>query len=107
MLYKYKTIIHELLQQRPQMHEQLRKERKLLATLELYARELKTSHEGWKELIAQAKPGSEESQIASEAMEMALKELEDRLPAESLPDNNDTLSLDEAMAFIRRPTPRG
>ena len=31
---QYKTIIHELLQQRPQMHEQLRKSRKLLPTLE-------------------------------------------------------------------------
>jgi hypothetical protein len=103
----YKTIVLELLQQRPLMHEQLRKERKLLATLELYARELKTSHEGWKEVLGQTKPGSDPSQIASEALEIALKELEDRLPAESLPDNNDTLSLDGAMAFIRRPTPRG
>jgi hypothetical protein len=103
----FKTIVLELLQQRPQMHEQLRKERKLLATLELYARELKTSHEGWKEVLGQTKPGSDPSQIASEALEIALKELEDRLPAESLRDNNDTLSLDGAMAFIRRPTPRG
>ena len=55
---QYKTIIYELLQQRPQMHEQLRKERKLLTTLELYARELKTSHEAWKEALDQQRPGS-------------------------------------------------
>jgi len=42
---QYKTIIHELLQQRPQMHEQLRKDRKLLPAMELYARELKRDHE--------------------------------------------------------------
>ena len=31
------------------MHEQLRRSGKLLPTLELYAKELKTSHEAWKE----------------------------------------------------------
>ena len=32
---QYKTIVLELLQQRPAMHEQLRKERKLLPALEM------------------------------------------------------------------------
>ena len=54
----------------------------------LYARELKTSHEAWKETLSQARPGSDPSQIASEALEMALKELEDRLPSASPPDEN-------------------
>jgi hypothetical protein len=58
---QYKTIILELLQQRPEMHEQLRKERKLLPALELYAKELKASHESWKEVLSQAKPGSDRS----------------------------------------------
>ena len=104
---QYKTIILELLQQRPVMHEQLRKERKLLPTMELYAHELRTSHEAWKETLSEAKPGSDQSQIASEAMEMALKELEDRLPTGSPPDNNEPLSLDGAMAFILGHTSRG
>lgn len=103
----YKTIILELLQQRPQMHEQLRLERKLLTTLEIYARELKSSHEAWKEVLSQARPGSEACQISSEAMEMALKEMEDRLPSESPTDDHETLSLDGAMAFIRSPSSRG
>ena len=38
----YKTIVLEILQQRPEMHERLRKERKLLPAMELYAQELKT-----------------------------------------------------------------
>ena len=100
----YKTIILELIKQRPEMHEQLRKDRKLLTTMESYARDLKSSHEGWKETLGQERPGSDPSQIASEALEMALKELEDRLSAESLPNDNETLSLDAAMASIRRPT---
>jgi hypothetical protein len=103
---QYKTIILELLQQRPEMHDQLRKDRKLLPTLELYARELKTSHEAWKEVLSQAKPGSDPSQIASEALEIALKELEDRLPSAPPREDQEALSLDGAMAFIRRHTSR-
>ena len=103
---QYKTIIHELLLARPQMYEQLRKERKLLTTLEIYAMELKESHEAWKEVLASANPGSDPIQVSSEAMEIALKELEDRLPAESPQSESEALFLDEAMAFIRRPTSR-
>jgi chromosome segregation ATPase len=104
---QYKTIILELLQQRPQMHQQLRDQRKLLSTLEEYAKELKASHEAWKEQLSQAKPGSEASQISSEAFEMALKELEDRLPPASRADDHEPLSLDQAMAFVRKPSSRG
>ena len=84
----YKTIILELLQQRPEMHEQLRKERKLLATMERYAKELKTGHEAWMELLSQLRPGSDKSQLRSEALEIALKELEARLPTASPPDGS-------------------
>ena len=103
---QYKSIIHDLLQQRPQMHDQLRKSRKLLPTLELYARELKTSHEGWKEMLSQLRPGSDKSQIASEALEIACKEMEDRLPSASSQDGNAALVLDAAMLFLRRPISR-
>jgi hypothetical protein len=101
---QYKTIILELLEQRPKMHQELRQSRKLLPALELYARELKDSHEAWKERLLQAKPESDPSQIASEAMELALEDMEDRLPSESHQDANDTLSLDQAMAHISRHT---
>ena len=103
---QYKTIVLELLQQRPQTHDQLRKDRKLLPTVEMYARELKTSHEAWKKTLGQERPDSGQSQIASEALEMALKELEDRLPSASHPSDNEPLSLDAAMAFIRNHTSR-
>lgn len=102
---QYKTIILELLRQRPEMHEQLRKSRKLLPAMEFYAKELKTSHEAWKETLSEAKPGNDRSQIASEALEMALKEMGDRLPSAS-PDGTEPLSLDAAMASIRARTSR-
>jgi hypothetical protein len=101
----YKTIVLELLIQNPEMHEQLRKDRKLLSALDLYSSELKTSHAAWKQRLSEAKPGSEQSQIANEAMEIAVKELEDHLRSES-PSNEDApLSLDHAMAYIRRHSP--
>jgi hypothetical protein len=104
---QYKTIILEMLEQRPEMREELRRSRKLLPTLEFYASELKDSHEDWKDRLLQAKPDSDPSQIASEAMELALKDLEDRLPSESNQDESEALSLDQAMAHISRPTLRG
>ena len=104
---QYKTIIHEMLQNRPQMREQLRKSRKLLPTMELYARELKTSHEAWKQMLGQMRPGSDQNQIASEALEMALKEMEDRLPSALSQDGNEPQVLDAAMLFLRHPTSRG
>jgi hypothetical protein len=104
MIMQYKTIVLELLKQRPRMHERLRKHRKLLATMEQHARELRTSHLAWKELLSQLRPGSAPSQIAAEALEMALKELEDRLPPEQ--DGGENQFLDATMLFLRH-TPRG
>ena len=104
---QYKTIVHELLQQQTELHEQLRLTRRLLPTLETCARELKASHESWQEKLSQANPGSEPNQIASEALEMAVKELEDRLQAALPTDDREALSLDAAMAFVRSPTSRG
>jgi uncharacterized protein YfaS (alpha-2-macroglobulin family) len=102
----YMTIILELLQQRPEVRDQLAMNRRLLPALELLARELKASHEAWKEVLLKAKPHSAPSQIASEALEMALKQLEDRLLVSPL-DDAEPLSLDEAMAFVRSHTSNG
>ncbi len=102
---QYKTIILELLQQRPGMHNQLRKSRKLLPTRGTLRQGVEDQHEAWKDLLSQAKPGSNPSQIASEALEIALKEIEDRLPNESPPNETEPFSLEAAMASIRLHTP--
>jgi hypothetical protein len=104
---QYKTIVLHLLEQHPQIRHQLKKDRQMLPTMERYASELKTRHAAWKETLSLATPGSDESQIASEALELALKELEDHLPSASPRDGTEPLSLDAAMAFIRGRTPRG
>jgi len=101
---QYKTIVLQLLEDRPEIHEQLRSSRQLLPMMEHLATELKTRHESWKDHLSQTRPNSDPSQIASEAMEIALQELVDRLPSGS-PQSEDDLSLDSAMAFLRVHTP--
>jgi len=101
---QYKTVALELLRERTELYEQLRLTHQLLPTLETLATELKASHENWKQTLAEAKPGSQPSQIASEALEMALQELENRLPSVSPRDDGEPLSLDEAMAFVKSHT---
>ena len=98
----YKTIALELIQQKPELYERLRSSKRLLTAMDAYAIELKASHEAWKEQLSQARPGSDPSQIASEAMELAIQDLRDRLPSGSQATEADPLSLDAAMSFIRR-----
>ena len=102
---RYKTMVLELLQERAALYEALRTSRTLLSTLDRYSVELKTSHEAWKSQLLQARPGSSASQIASEALEIALKELEDRLPPGKSLDGDEPFPLAEAIAFIRAHTP--
>jgi hypothetical protein len=107
MTMQYKTIVHELLQQQTELHEQLRLTRRLLPTIEAQAWALKARHDHWKETLFKTTPGSHPNQIASEALEMAVKELEDRLQTASSGNEPESLSLDAAMAFVRNPTSRG
>ena len=102
---QYKTIALGLIQEQPALYERLRSSKRLLPAMDAYAIELKASHEAWKEQLGQARPVSDPSQIASEAMELAIKELQDRLSSESPPTESEALSLDAAMSFIRRHSP--
>ena len=72
--------------------------------MDAYALELKASHEEWMERLSQRWPGSDRSQISSEALEMALKELEEDLSSASKADE-DGPTLDGAMAYLKRHTP--
>ncbi|WP_437186527.1 hypothetical protein SH668x_003681 [Planctomicrobium sp. SH668] len=99
---QYKTIVMEMLEFRTQIKDQLPKDENPLETLDRLAMELKTLHEMYKEQLAQARSDSHPIQISSEALEMALQELEDRLLPVSPVDEPKVFSLDGAMAFIRR-----
>lgn len=100
----YKTIALELLEELPELHEELRSSRTLLAAMDTCAVELKASHEAWKDRLGQARPGSDPRQIAAEAMELATLALKDRLHS-ALPKDETEPTLDQAMEFLRRHTP--
>ena len=97
----YKTILLELLQQNPTLYNQLRTKRILMPTLDLYARELKTSHEAWTHCLHQAMPGRNQNQIASEALEIALWELETFLHSEYPPDESERPYVEAILTLIR------
>ena len=83
----YKTIVLELLQDHPQLYDQLLCTRKLLPTLERYASELRIRHLGWKELLTEPRSRrATATQIASQALELAVEELERRLPCKPTQD---------------------
>ncbi len=101
---KYKTMILELLRQRRAFYNRLRSNGTLLTTLDRLAKELKASHEAWMERLAQVRPGSDPSQIAAEALEIAIQQ--QGLSSEPRPrSDGEPPSLDAAMAFLRRHTP--
>jgi hypothetical protein len=102
---QYKTIVLQYLRQRPKLHGQLKSSRTLLPTLDAYANQLKSSHEALKEQLAQAYPQSDRRQIASQALEIALKDWTNSLPPDESSSDDGPLSLDGAMAHIRRHTP--
>jgi hypothetical protein len=100
----YKTMVLEIIQLHPDIYERLRSQRKLLPELERYGAELKERHDAWKAMLSQAQPGSSESQVASEALEMALKEMADHFASASAEDDQPT-SVSAAMDIQRRHTP--
>ena len=62
------------------MYDRLIRTRCLLSTLEEYAIQLRNRHLSWKDLLTNANPDRSPDQIASEAREMALKELIKKTP---------------------------
>jgi len=102
---QYKSICLLMIQERPALYDRLLKDRTLWPELNRYTEDLKDRHEFWMEQLSQRWPGSSPSQIASEAGEIARKELEDTLPPVYPQDEEEVLSLDGAMAFITRHMP--
>ena len=102
----YKTIVLELLKDRPALHEQLRASGTLLESMEQLAVAFRSCHLGWMRKLAVTRPGSDPSQLSSEAMELAIQDLKDHLPPPNGSDG-EALSLDEAMTFLQRHMPAG
>jgi hypothetical protein len=98
---QYQTIAMELILGQPELYEQLRSNKRLLPAIDAYSIELRDSHNLWKARLDQANPGSDSRQIASEAMELAIHELQSLLLSVSPAAEAEPLSLDAAMNFLR------
>lgn len=79
----YKTIALELIRDQPDLYEELRVAKMLLTVMDVYAIELKAGHEAWRKAIASRRPDGAPSQVAAEALELAIRDLRDRLPSAS------------------------
>jgi hypothetical protein len=98
---QYKPIALELMRENPELFEQLRSSKRLLPAMDACAIELKASHEAWKDQLGRARPRSDPSPIAAEAMELAIENLRASLPSGSPKDEGEPMSLDAAMSYIR------
>ncbi len=102
---QYKTILLELIRQDREFHDRLKQSGTLASSLDRFALELKSRHEAWTQELSRLRPASDPIQTSSEALELALREMENRFACESPAEGASPLSLDDAMAFLRRPTP--
>ncbi len=104
----YKAIMLELLEQYPSLYDRLCTSGMLMQTMEHYASELKERHTSWTETLTQEGPGSNQAQIASQSLELALQDLQEALAAASssnADEPEELFSLDAAMHFLRHHTP--
>lgn len=94
----YKSITLSLLEERSDLYQQLQSQRKLMEMLDLYSGQLKASHERWTTCLWNLRPGSDETQLKSEAMELAISELEASLPPASPSPDRDHSSPESVTA---------
>ena len=102
---RYKTIVLELIRLRPNLHDRLASSGRLTSTMEELTVQLRDNHLELTEQLREARPGSAEVQLRTEAMEIAVSDLEQILPDESPENDEAVFSLDEAMAYVRKHTP--
>ncbi len=102
---QYLTITLQLLEDNPRLYDRLHQHRLLLPTLDFLARRLKDNHEAWKAHLRRTRPHSDPDQLANDALELALNDLQNALLIESPASDDEVLSLDAAMSFVRRHMP--
>jgi hypothetical protein len=76
---QYLTITLDLIEAHPTLHRRLRQRRQLLATLHTLGHELKASHQAWQLRLRDQRPTDDLQSLRSQALELAMAELHDRL----------------------------
>ena len=103
---QYKTIVMELLEQNPELHNHLKQNRKLLETIDAMALELKWNHEQMIAELAEQQPDVAYSVTCSQATEIAIAELQQRLAPTSDHETDEAMSLEQIMASVTQHSPR-
>ena len=103
---QYKTIVMELLEQNPELHNQLKQNQKLLETIDAMALELKSNHEQMIAELVEQQPDDAYSVICSQATEIAIAELQQRLAPMSEQETGEAMSLDQIIASVMQHSPR-
>lgn len=98
---QYKTIMLELLQQNPSLHDRLQKTGQLFSTMETYTRQLKVRHELWKASLAEQNPALGAIEISAAALEIAVQEIEQALRTEYPGNAGEPHSVAAAIDFVR------
>ena len=101
----YKTITLELIQDMPALYEALRGSKRLLTALDAYATDLRDYHLAWMERLSEAKPASDPRQVSSEAMELAVANLQDHLRSASPKDDTASMAPDAATTLLGEASP--
>lgn len=104
---QYQTIVLGILQDRPLLQNELMANNSLSSTTEKLATQLRDSHLQILGQLQHAEPSQSTIQLSSEAMEIAVNQLLESLSGDQEPEATETFSLDGAMAFLKRHTPRG
>ena len=89
----YKTIVLELLQQQPALHEELRSSNCLLSAMNQLAVLLRDLHHQTLADLRRLRSSESQPLLSSEAMELATHQLQQSL----LTEDNESFSLDETM----------
>lgn len=100
----YRTIVLRLIQRHQLTYQHLCSSQRLMPTVDLYAEQLKANHHSWNGRLVKANPGYNPVQLQSESLELAIRDLENYLVAHFQANDNNRISLDSAMAFIRART---
>ena len=103
----YKTIVLELLKQQPEMYGELIRSNSLISTLNQLASQLRESHLTILDQLTQKEPNQSQLLLKSEAMEIAVSQLQESLQTIPQSESAGALSLEGAMAYIKQHTPHG
>ena len=102
---QYQTLALQLIRAYPLVHYSIKEQNLLVDTIMKEAKLLEQRHRILQEQLSLAQPDSDPISIESAALEIALKELQDRLALGLPPADQEALSLEGAMAFLKKATP--